>query len=192
MHRALICISAVLAMTGSAFADIVDEARFGVLLHNVCVTDCNNADKESGPNLNGELVFKSPDFLSIILAPRPYVMGSLNTAGNTSYGAAGLLWNFRLTDNLAFEPGVGYAVHDGALESPFPQGDPRGDAFSANHLLHGSRDLFRTSLALNYTFTDRWGGQLMYEHLSHGQIIGSGHNQGLDNVGVRLIYAFGD
>ncbi|KJS37257.1 MAG: hypothetical protein VR74_09345 [Hyphomonas sp. BRH_c22] len=192
MYRTGLSLLAVFAMAGTAFADILDEARIGVMQHNVCVTDCNNADKEDGPNISAELVFSSPDFLSVVLAPRPYVMGSLNTSGNTSYGAAGLIWNFSLTERLSFEPGVGYALHDGALHSPFPQGDPQGDAFTSNHVLLGSKDLFRTSLALNYAISDRWGAQALYEHLSHGQILGNGRNQGLDNVGLRVTYALGN
>ncbi len=30
----------------------------------------------------------------------------------------------------------------------------------------------------------------MYEHLSHGQILGDGRNQGLDNIGLRVSYSF--
>lgn len=192
MHRVYLSILASFAMAGTAFADLLDEVRVGVTQHNVCVTDCDNANKEDGPNISAELVFTSPDVLSAILAPRPYLMGSLNTSGDTSYGAAGLIWNFRLTERLSFEPGVGYALHDGALESPFPQGDPQGDAFTSDHVLLGSHDLFRTSLAVNYAISDRWGAQILYEHLSHGQILGNGRNQGLDNVGLRVTYALGN
>jgi lipid A 3-O-deacylase len=32
----------------------------------------------------------------------------------------------------------------------------------------------------------------MFEHLSHGQILGKGRNQGIDNVGVRVIYRLGE
>ena len=191
MHRAILSISAVCLLAGTSSADILDEARFGVMQHNICVQDCNNADKEDGPNINGELVFKSPDFLSIIWSPRPYIMGSGNTAGQTSFGAVGLVWNWDFAENWSLEAGEGYAIHDGTLESPFPQGDPRGDAFTEENVLLGSRDLFRTSFALNYSFNESWGGQVLYEHLSHGQILGSGRNQGMDNLGVRVIYAFG-
>ncbi|MEQ8301087.1 MAG: acyloxyacyl hydrolase [Hyphomonas sp.] len=192
MQRAYLIGLVILTMAGTASADILDEVRVGVMQHNVCVTDCNNADKEDGPNISAELVLTSPDFLSVILAPRPYVMGSVNTSGNTSFGAAGLIWNFKLTDRLSFEPGVGYALHDGALESPFPVGDPKSDAFTSNHVLLGSHDLFRTSLAFNYAIDERWGAQVMYEHLSHGQVLGNGRNQGLDNVGLRVTYALGN
>ena len=72
-------------------AQTIDEARFGVLHHNICVADCKNANKEDGPTVEGELVFATPDLLRPLLSPRPYLIASLNTAGDTSY--AGLLWH---------------------------------------------------------------------------------------------------
>ena len=54
----------------------------------------------------------------------------------------------------------------------------------------GSDDLFRTSLALTYDFNEDWAAQLMYEHYSHGQILGNGRNQGMDNIGIRIAYTF--
>ena len=32
----------------------------------------------------------------------------------------------------------------------------------------------------------------MYEHLSHGQVLGNGRNQGIDNIGLRVSYTFDD
>jgi lipid A 3-O-deacylase len=176
----------------AAQAGPVDEVRFGVVQHNMCVLDCDNADKEGGPNINGEIVFKSPDVLDIIWSPRPYIMASVNTAGDTSFGGVGLEWTWYFAEGWAFEPGVGYVVHDGELEFPYPQGDPRNDPISAEKVFFGSRDLFRTNLSLNRDINETWGVQLMYEHLSHGQILGNGRNQGLDNIGVRIIYKFGE
>ncbi len=192
MHRAVLSLTAVLAIAGTAAADIMDEVRFGVMQENICVTDCNNANKESGQSLTGELLFKSPDFLDVLWSPRPYVMGSLNLRGDTSFGGAGLHWSFPFTERLAFEPSVGYVIHDGVLESPFPQGDPRGDTFTQKHVLLGSRDLFRTTFGLKYAVDETWGVEVLYEHLSHGQILGNGRNQGLDNIGVRVSYALGN
>jgi len=87
---------------------------------------------------------------------------------------------------------VGYVIHDGELASPFPQGDPRGDAFTEEHVLFGSRDLFRSTFGLHYEINETWGAELLYEHLSHGQILGNGRNQGIDNIGLRATYAFGN
>ena len=190
MRRYVFACAVAVAAASPCGADIVNEVRLGVMQENVCVLGCDNANKESGQSINGELLFTSPDFLKYILQPRPYVMGSANLNGDTSFGGVGLRWAFNFTDKWAFEPSVGYVIHDGELESPFPQGDPRGDAFTRDHVLLGSRDLFRTTFGLHYQIDETWGVEAMYEHLSHGQILGSGHNQGLDNIGVRFSYKF--
>ncbi|MFN4023310.1 MAG: acyloxyacyl hydrolase [Hyphomonas sp.] len=192
MRRLVLLTAACAAVSASASAQIIDEVRLGVVQHNVCVLDCDNADKEGGPNINGEIVFGSPDILRLVWSPRPYVMASYNTAGDTSFGGFGLHWNWDFADGWSLEPGVGYVIHDGELTFPFPQGDPRNDPVSASKVFFGSRDLFRTSLSLNRDLAGPWGVQLMYEHLSHGQILGNGRNQGLDNIGIRLSYSFGE
>ncbi len=190
MLTALFALTA--AMPGIAAADIIEETRLGVLQHNICVLDCDNANKEDGPNIEAEIVFGSPDFLNFALSPRPFIVGSVNTAGDTSFGGAGLVWQFAFSDKWHIEPGFGYVIHDGAEESPFPQGDPRSDAFNRDNILFGSEDLFRTSLSLGRRMGPNWGAQVTYEHLSHGQILGDGRNQGVDNIGVRLFYHFGE
>ncbi len=192
MRRFALALTLAALPAMAAQAGPVDEIRFGVVQHNVCIANCDNADKEDGPNISGEIVFNSPDFLDIIWSPRPYVMGSVNTAGDTSFGGAGLHWNWDFADGWSLEPGVGYVIHDGELTFPFPQGDPRNDPISAETVFFGSRDLFRTSLSLNRDLGEKWGAQVMYEHLSHGQILGSGRNQGIDNIGVRVIYRLGE
>ncbi len=192
MRRFAVSLSLAALPALAAQAGPVDEIRVGVTQHNICILDCDNANKEDGPNINGEIVFNSPDILDIIWSPRPYVMGSVNTAGDTSFGGAGLHWNWDFADGWSLEPGVGYVIHDGELSFPFPQGDPRNDPISETTVFFGSRDLFRTSLSLNRDLGEKWGAQVMYEHLSHGQILGNGRNQGIDNIGVRLIYRLGE
>jgi lipid A 3-O-deacylase len=192
MRRLALSLSLAVLPALAAEAGALDEIRIGVVQHNMCVLDCDNADKEGGPNINGEIVFKSPDLLDFVWSPRPYIVASVNTAGDTSFGGAGLEWEWKLAEGWSFEPGFGYVIHDGELEFPYPQGDPRNDPISARKVFLGSRDLFRTNLSLNRDIGEKWGVQLMYEHLSHGQILGDGRNQGLDNVGVRVRYRFDD
>lgn len=192
MRRTALALSLAFAPALAAQAGPVEEVRLGVVAHNVCIANCDNANKEDGPNINGEIVFASPDFLNILWSPSPYVVASVNTAGDTSFGGFGLQWDWEFAEGWAIEPGVGYVIHDGELTFPFPQGDPRNDPISETTVFFGSRDLFRTSLSLNKDLGEKWGVQLMYEHLSHGQILGSGRNQGLDNIGVRLRYRLGD
>lgn len=168
----------------------IDSARLGLMQHNICVTDCKNADKENGPNVSGELRFASPGFLAWAGSPHPYLMGSVNTDGNTSYGGVGLEWDFAFADRWHFEPGFGYVLHDGAVNNPFPAGTQAAVDFSEENVLLGSEDLFRTSLALTYDLSESWAVQGIYEHLSHGQVLASGRNQGLDEIGVRLVWNF--
>jgi len=170
----------------------IDEVHVGLMQHNICVTNCKNADKEDGPNIELQLSFDSPSFLSWAGAPQPYLMASVNTAGDTSFGGFGLEWRWEFAENWAIEPGVGYVIHDGELENPFPNGSPQAAEFAAEHVQYGSRDLFRTSIGLTRDFAGPWEGQVFYEHLSHGQILGSGRNQGVDQIGIRLGYQFGE
>ena len=181
---------AVMALAPQAHAGI-DEIHVGVMAHNICVLDCKNADKEDGPNVEFQVSFDSPGFLNWAGSPQPYIMASVNTAGDTSFGGVGLEWRWDFADGWALEPGVGYVFHDGAVENPYPGGSPENVAFSEDHLLLGSEDLFRTSIGLTRDFEGPWEGQVFFEHLSHGQIIGSGHNQGVDQIGIRFGYQLG-
>lgn len=166
----------------------VDSIRLGVMQHNICVIDCKNADKEDGPNISGELRFKSPDFLGWAGSPHPYLMVSVNTQGATSYAGGGLEWDWEFTPGWHIEPGLGYVLHDGEISNPFANGTPEAAAFFEEHVLLGSEDLFRTSLALTWDMSDSFALQAIYEHLSHGQILGEGRNQGLDEIGVRAVW----
>lgn len=170
----------------------VDEIHVGVMQHNICVINCKNADKEDGPNLEVQVSFDSPEFLNWAFSPQPYIMASVNTAGDTSFGGFGLEWRWDFAENWALEPGVGYVIHNGELENPYPNGSPEAAAFAEEHVQYGSRDLFRTSLGLTYDFAGPWEGQVFYQHLSHGQILGNGRNQGVDQIGLRFGYQFGD
>jgi lipid A 3-O-deacylase len=183
--------AAALAAHAPAGAGPLEEARLGVMRHNICVTDCKNADKEDGVNINGDLVFATPGFLDWAFSPRPYVMASVNTAGETSYGGAGLEWRWRFADGWELQPGVGYVIHNNDdLDNPYPPSDPRRGPYQDENLLLGSEDLFRTSLGVSRDLSDDWAVQVIFEHLSHGQILGEGRNQGLDELGVRLKYRF--
>ncbi len=189
MRLVFVALAAAVVVAPAATAQ-VDSARLGVMKHNICVSDCKNADKESGVNVSGELRFASPDFLSWAWSPHPYVMASVNTDGNTSYGGFGLEWDFVLGERWHVEPGFGYVLHDGAVNNPFPSGSQQADDYSADHVLLGSKDHFRTNLALTYDFSETLALQAIYEHLSHGQILGEGRNQGMDEIGLRLVWNF--
>ncbi len=186
----LLALGAVMATAGQAQA--VESVHVGVMAHNICVTDCKNANKEDGPVVEFQVNFGSPEFLNWIGSPQPYLVASVNPTGDTSFGGGGLEWRFEIGDKWAIEPGVGYVIHDGELENAFPAGDPRAPGFSDEHVLLGSRDLFRTSLGVTRELSGPWEAQLFFSHLSHGQILGSGRNQGMDQAGIRIGYRFGE
>lgn len=175
-----------------AVAHPVRAVHVGVLYHDVPLANGDSGGIEDAPNVQAEIQFESPKPFRYILDPSIYLMGSLNTRGDTSFGGFGLNWKFHFAKNWAIEPGVGYVVHTGEIDIPFPPGDPRNVEFSSENILFGSRDQFRLTLGLTRHFGPRWAGQLYYEHLSHGQIIGDGRNQGLDSIGLRAAYRFRD
>ncbi len=91
-----------------------------------------------------------------------------------------MLWRWEFADGWAFEPAFGYIIHDGEIDNPFPGTSAEGVAFEEEHQLLGSRDLVRSSFALEREFSDRFAAQLYWRHMSHGQILDEGRNQGLD------------
>ncbi len=191
MNLKLLAASALAALGFAAPAHAeIEELRFGVV-GNIRSDHGDIVEgKEEGANVEIEIVSSSPDFLNLIGSPRPYVMGSINSGDGVSFGGVGVLWRWEFADGWAFEPGFGYIIHDGEIDNPFAPGSPAAIAFEADHQLLGSRDLFRTSFALEREFGSRAAMQLYWEHMSHGQILDTGRNQGLDYVGLRVLYRF--
>ena len=171
-------------VAGSAAAagpDWIDEGKVGVLAHDIGFLGHH---VENGTDINGELLFASPGFLSWIGAPRPHIGGSVNTSGNTSYGYIGLTWSYDLWRDLFgagdafFVAGsLGGGAHDGYLNSG-----------PSERKLLGSRVLFRESAELGYRVTPAISISIMLDHLSNAGI--ADHNNGLTNIGVRTGYRF--
>ncbi len=106
---------------------------------------------------------------------QPYVFGSLNTAGKTSYAAAGL--SARFGKRIYIRPGVGIAIHSGSASDV---NDP------TNHRIEfGSRVLFEPEVGLGAQINDRMSIEASWVHMSHAQLFGR-QNPGIDNFGVRL------
>lgn len=190
--RAIALGGLVAAIASPASAQSLSEAHVGLMAHNIQVIDGKNAGKEDGPSLEAELTFASPSALKGIGAPRPSVLASLNIAGETSFVGVGLTWTVPLGARWSLDPGLGYVIHDGEIDNAFPPGSAQANASGAKTLFLGSRDLFRVSLGLSRDLGPRASVQAFYSHLSHGQILGSGRNQGLDQAGVRLGWKLGE
>ncbi|MEP4052230.1 MAG: acyloxyacyl hydrolase [Litorimonas sp.] len=183
---ALICaVSAI-----PAFAQI-SEVRVGVAQHDLGWSIINgDGDEEKSVALNAEVIFDEPEFLKWALSPQPYIGGTLNVEGETSYGGAGLLWRQNIGDTFYGDFALGVVVHDGILDFD----DARSQSSSVSETLetarnrnfYGSRILFRQQLTLGINLSDEWAAEGYVEHISHGGLLSDGPNEGSDAAGLRL------
>ena len=108
---------------------------------------------------------------------QPYVFGALNTAGDTSYAAAGLSMKFG--EGVFVRPGLGIAVHNGSAKN-FE--DPTNGKID-----FGSRILFEPEIGVGARISSRATVEASWVHMSHAQLFGR-QNPGIDNFGVRLSF----
>lgn len=217
MKTLLLGLITAIGLSAPAFAQ-VSEIRFGAHQHDIEFFGLGGKKgKETSVALNAEIIFAEPDFLKWALSPQPYIGGSLNLEGNTSYGGAGLMWRQTLGDKLYFDFAFGLVAHNGTKEVALPSyfDDPaivagiNGGGLTAAQLQRirtenvpyferlnteiefGSSILFREALTLGFRVNDRWATEIYVEHLSHGNILVQNEpNEGLDVLGGRLSYRF--
>lgn len=104
---------------------------------------------------------------------QPYVFGALNTAGQTSYAAAGLSAKFGR--KIYIRPGIGIAIHNGSADK----------FYRTDRIAFGSRVLFEPELGIGTEVNSRLSIEASWVHMSHAQLFGH-QNPGIDNLGVRL------
>ena len=154
------------------------ELRFGGFMHGVGSVEKNTWD------VNAEIVlpqFFSPAGYWSVLVPRLHAGVNGNVNGRTSAVYAGLLWTVPIFDRLFTEIFLDAAVHNGSLT---------GDA---THSALGCNPLFHVGASIGYRFDQRWSVMGTFDHLSNGSGIGltnCGRNQGVNNYGMRIGYAF--
>lgn len=172
---------ALLSPSALAQGKIVDEVKVGLLAHDIGLFD---RSVESGADFNGEILFVSPGFLSIIGAPRPHLGVEVNSDGNTNSAYFGLTWGLRLvpailghSDALTIYGSLGGAVNDG-----FNEGAPPGRKDL------GSPVLFRGSIELGYQVTPVTSVSLLLDHMSNANL--ASHNGGITNIGARVGFKF--
>jgi lipid A 3-O-deacylase len=152
-------------------------ARFGVFAHNL------NGVEQGTVDLKGELatprLFTWGNDVWQVAVPRLALGGNANLSGRTSFVYVDFLWTIPWSQRWFTEISVGPLVHDGSL-----RGTPTMTALGCRLLVHAG-------LSIGYRLTERLSAMLSYEHASNAeQISGCGNNQGLDNVGIKLSYAF--
>lgn len=165
---------------------VISELRGGILSHDVIFPDRHDLrwpnpfrnDRESGVDVNGEVMFVSPAFLDILFAPRPHAGLMINSAGDTSSAYAGLTWDGKWESGVFLEGFLGMAVHDGKRRN----GNP-------DRIEFGSRALFRLGGEVGWRYDDTHGISVIWDHMSNAGLISS-KNQGIDNIGIRYGYNF--
>lgn len=116
--------------------------------------------------------------LNFIGSPSPYLFGSISTAAQTDFAAAGLSW--RIGGKLYVRPGLGVAIHN---RKNFIVGE---DGFRRDL---GARVLLEPEIGVGYQFNDRVSIEATWVHISQAQLL-SGQNPGMDSIGARLNYRF--
>lgn len=158
------------------------------------------AGKEDGVDFHVGGRTRKLDGLRRIGRPKAYGFLSLNSENQSNFASVGLAWTIDLGSSKRFylQPGIGIAYTDGEDELPdfrepgiTQQEALRRAALRDERIEFGSNILFEPELSLGYRFTDRLAAELAYTHLSNGQIFAQGQNDGLDDVGVRVVYTLG-
>jgi lipid A 3-O-deacylase len=160
--------------------NIIDEFKLGVLDHDIGFLTHH---VESGQDINVEVLFTSPSFLSILGSPRPHLGADINDDGNTSDAYFGLTWGIKPLqllygdDRLFLNGSLGGAYQDGYIDHA-PPGRKR----------LGSPVLFRESAELGYQLTPVISISAILDHISNADL--GQHNAGITSAGARLGFKF--
>ncbi len=137
--------------------------------------------------------------LKYIFSPAIHGMIGINSNVPTDFIALGFDWPIAIlhSEHWYIRPGIGFAGTTGEADigNAF---DPtisameraRRQHLAATRIDFGSHDLFEPELAFGYKLNKDVKVEASYVHLSNGQILHSGKNQGMDDVGLRVMYRF--
>jgi hypothetical protein len=191
------------AALGCAVPAFAGEAFVGVYKHDVTfigkAVGLGAAGREGGADIHLGYRTKPIEHLDWLGKPQVHAMVSINTNNTSNFAAVGFNWKVELGQPGGFylRPGMGLAYTDGKAGLPpanapnlTPEERERRTWLYYNRIDFGSKVLFEPELALGYQVNDKVSVELSYTHLSNGQIFHQGKNQGLDDAGVRLVYAF--
>ncbi len=177
MPRSLIAATA-LGATLIAVPASAQELFGGVYVHAVD-TPFSLDTGEHGADIEAGYRFAPIEGLHAIGKPAPYVIASVNTAGDTSFAGAGLSWKIG-KGPVYLRPGIGLVVNDAPSYRVDPATGYRTDL--------GSRVLFEPEIAIGTRITPRLGIEASWVHVSHARLFNREQNPGIDMMGLRLTY----
>jgi len=127
-----------------------------------------------GSSVNAEVVLPSPDVLSGIGSPRPYVGVDVSGVENAiSVGYAGLTWDYHVTATLYVSGSLGGAINS---------------AKELKHSRHtrslGSNFGFHVGAAVGYDFSEDVTAQVYVNHFSNAYL--ARPNDGHETTGLRI------
>ena len=179
MKRLLLIIGACLVSVAATSAH-AGEVYGGVMAHGVD-TPFTFETNEEGMDLQAGVRSEPIEALSFVGKPSLYAFGSINTAGDTNFVAAGVSWKIDLGP-VYLRPGVGLALHDAPAFRLDPETRIRTDL--------GSRVLFEPEIAIGLPVSERVSVEASWVHISNARLLNSQQNPGIDMIGLRANLAF--
>lgn len=168
--KPIVTISAALMFASASSAAQAAELFGGLHVHDV-KTPLDESGIEDGVDLS--LGYRGGPLFGTFL--HPYVFAAVNSAGTTSYAAAGVSARVGLGKGWYFRPGLGVAIHTGSA----------GKYYRTDKIAFGSRVLFEPEIGIGTAVSDRVSVEASWVHMSHAQLAGR-ENPGVDNLGVRV------
>jgi len=152
------------------------ELRGGIAAYD---TGIFSSQTFTGTVLNAEVLAPSPDLLTAIGSPRPYLGADIAISDNPIDAFyAGLNWEAYLTDRFYLGFSAGGAVVTDQVE--------RNSSGSEKDL--GSPVLFHLQASAGFDITEHLTAQVYYNHFSNANLADS--NDGLESTGARLGFRF--
>lgn len=187
----LLAIICVLITTDSQAQ--ISEIKVGVTEFDERTTGVNwsvGFANENSIGINADIIFEELASLKWALSPQPYVGGLLNLEGNTSYIGGGLLWRQTLGEKFYTDLSIGAVIHNGTTNIEFEGGFQELINRLDNEIEFGSRVLFKPQISMGFRVNKSWAGEVFFEHLSHGGLLGDRRNDGVDNIGAKVAKRF--
>ncbi|KLI64925.1 acyloxyacyl hydrolase [Aurantiacibacter marinus] len=153
------------------------EVFGGVYAHAVDTPFTLETTEGGSVDIAAGVRFGGIEALSFIGSPEPYILGSLNTSGDTSFAGVGVAWTIG-NGPVYVRPGIGIVVHDGP--------EFRVNEASGFRTDLGSRVLFEPEIGVGYRVSERTSVEAHWMHISQGQIFDGQQNPGIDMIGMRV------